>query len=269
MPIAAQLIHAFSLDHQTGNPSYVIATQGDRPDLAAFCVAESRRRQCEVTHLHFPASAASPELHFYVESGPMAFCGHGTLAAAAMAAFLGRGAGEFELKVGHEIFTMKSEEGGHRVAFRDAAAPLHELTLDGASLRQALGLPASVPLPVRIMSGGRKRLKLLLEMASPADLAALAVDPALRDALCRSLGLTGIYCFHRTAAGACARHFPLAASVEDMATGNIAATLAAFLCAGRPRALYIDQGGPACNKARLEVRPEAGLWWVGGQCRWS
>ncbi|WP_338845091.1 hypothetical protein V8J88_15475 [Massilia sp. W12] len=269
--IARQLIYAFSQGGRGGNPSFLIVSSGAPPDWAALAPAAqqlARTLACEVSHLHLGQQGT--QLRFYVAAGELAFCGHGALAAAAWGLAHGQLQPGMQLHYAHGSVQIQQDADGAPALLEQAGA-LHELPLCAALSAQAgamLGWPA-LPEASRLWLGGRQRAKALILLPAPADLRALVLQPALRDQFCLEHGVSGIYPMCFPAPGqVLARHFPLHAhELEDMATGNIAASVAA-LC-GAPQ-VRISQGGPDCDQACLRVQTGAdGGWLVGGACRFA
>lgn len=270
--LGRQRIHAFADGERGGNPAYVIASTEPAAARQRELIAIARAQGCEVTHLHFTGEPGTARARFYVPTGEIAFCGHGALAAAAWA-MRARQAQDRLLLVyqGGEILMQRHNDG--QTGFTDTAGNVREHTLTSPLLRELramLGLPDLQGEDVTVHLGGKQRRKALIALSSPRWLARISLDAERRDRFCRQHELTGIYPFAVSAHGdILSRHFPLAAGLdEDMATGNIAPTVAALVCGDRPWPLNILQGGPNCDTARLLLQPtEDGLWFVGGYCR--
>jgi PhzF family phenazine biosynthesis protein len=151
-----------------------------------------------------------------------------------------------------------------------------------------LGLPAgAVP---EMTNASTSRVKTLVPMPDTAALQALRPDFASMEALCESIGSTGLYPYalaSSTAQGAsvvAARQFPKSSGYpEDAATGIAAAALWGHLAAtgviaiGTPGAgvvCSVRQGDAMGRPSVIEVRPRfdggsvAGCW-LSGQVGWS
>lgn len=271
--LGRQLIHAFTDGARGGNASYVIATSGGKPpDMQAECIRIARARGCEVTHLHLVRSPGLSSVRFYVAAGEIAFCGHGTLAAMAWACGAGWGDACAKLQCGASTLELQAAAPGV-FGYLEPSGDWTELApqpLLRADVERLLGLQAGAAGDVRVWLGGRTRAKAMIGLPSRALMARLKIQPELRDRFCRLHGVTGVYPLTVLQRGQiAARHFPMAAGdSEDLATGNIASTVAALLGQARPGALTIFQGGADCMAARLQVDPvHDGLWRVGGSCR--
>lgn len=257
-------VRAFSVDGERGNPAFVFLTEPDeRVDVQA-CIAVAARTQSEVTWIHTGSTRSGIGLRFFTAGGEIAFCGHGTLAAAAWLADRDGARKELLFDVGgislrvaqdeHKRWWYPQEEAGSHVI--DSNQEIMEAEL-------ALGLPLGRLIRasgVRLArSVGALREKILLELPTASDLRAIAVNAARRDAFCERLQATGIYVFSICrdvgAPRILARHFPLhSGEQEDMATGGIAPTIvryAAFSEVGRD--VVIEQGGPDCRNSRIVV----------------
>lgn len=269
---ADALVFAFANGSVGGNPSYVVATEPGQDCVAAACTALAVARGCEVTHVVFDVQAGAASVRFYSPAGPIAFCGHGSLAAAAWAAASGRASEQLTLHYGAGSIDMHMRDAGREVGYLERAGQVAALSIDGPRLEQlraALGLPDLRPDQVKLSAGGAQRLKALIELADADLLGAIAVSSAAADLLCEQLGVTGLYPY--CVAGEAlvrARHFPMqCGAVEDMATGNIAPTVAQHVTAGASRPLLIEQGGRDCKVSRLMLVPDGPAWQVNGMCR--
>jgi predicted PhzF superfamily epimerase YddE/YHI9 len=270
--LGERLIHAFSDGERGGNPSFVIATEGVPLRLDAQCIDEAKRRGCEVTHLHFGENPHIAFVRFYVAAGSLSFCGHGALAAAAWSAAAGRAHGGLLLDFGTAQLHVEIDDDKQCFSYPSQAGRWSELTLTNIlrdEVLAILGLSASPVEGMRVWLGGAERAKALIALPRGEWLSKLRVEIDLRDAFCRQHGVTGIYPFMNSDdGGLAARHFALdSGGLEDMATGNIAATVAALVTGSRPRSLTIAQGGPQCDVAFLRLSPRDGEWLISGSCR--
>ncbi len=268
------LVYAFSYETHGGNPSFVIATSGQRPDLETECRARSKNLGCEFTHLHLSQESSCADVRFYVESGALSFCGHGALAAAAWAVNAGMAQENMLLDYGSGSLSLRTDGGGERIGFVEQAGQVKEVHIDEpvlASLRAALGLPFLQPESVKVWTGGRQRMKALVSLPSLDLMQGLNIDPEARDSWCQQLGVTGIYPYFQVGPGRIvARHFPLrAGTIEDLATGNIASTLGQHLSGSYAQSLIIEQGGASCSASRLQVQPYETNWFISGYCRFE
>ena len=176
--LGQQLIHAFSKQTQGGNPSYVIASEGERPQLESECIRIAQERGCEVTHIHLDDSPGKAQLRFYVASGAIAFCGHGALAASAWATAAGRAADTLLLDYGSGSLRTHIRTDGVP-GFIEQAGVCRELALDQGSREQLaamLSLP-TLPQAVRVLLGGRQRAKAMIVLPEQSLLRDLKVVP--------------------------------------------------------------------------------------------
>ena len=187
-------------------------------------------------------------LRFFTAEGELPACGHGTVAALAYLA--GRAEDrEFRatLHTATRVFPGWSVREGTRIraAFDPGPVELREPTAAECDLvLPALGLTSAALAPgIRVAAIGRQRL--LIPLASPATLAALAPDFArLRDA-CDRLGFLGCYVHSvPTATGrVTARMFAPSIGVdEDIANANSTACLAAHLATRGIADIAVDMG---------------------------
>lgn len=272
--LGQQLVYAFANDTKGGNPSYVVATSGQMPEIADRCITLAQQYGCEVSHIHFPKASTRADIRFYVSTGAIAFCGHGAIAATAWAVAAGHAQGALLLDYGSGQVMMQIRLGGHRYGFAEPAGNWTELATTEAELTQLralLGLPNLQADEIRLWLGGRQRAKVLIRFRRRRHLSQLQVHPTFRDQFCLQHEATGIYLFAVEGPGLIvARHFPVYSGThEDMATGNIAPTVGDLLSDGQPCEFVIMQGGPGCDVARLELSPHDGKWFVGGICRFS
>lgn len=266
------LVFAFANGSGGGNPSYVLATELGHGIVADACMAIAAARGYEVTHIEFGALAGEATVRFYSPSGPIAFCGHGSLAAAAWAAAAGRAEQRLTLHYGAGSIDMYVREGGREIGYLERAGKVSSLDVDArrlALLQDALGLCVLNEQQVKLSVGGATRTKALIELAVPELLSGVNLCASAADLLCEHLGVTGLYPFFVVDQTTIrARHFPKHCSgIEDMATGNIAPTIAQHLIPRANRCLLIEQGGSACNVSRLMLTPSGQAWQVSGMCR--
>lgn len=268
--LGQQLISAFSNGAQGGNPSYVIATSGSWSQCEQEYISIASERACEVTHIHFDGKLGKAQVRFYVSAGAIAFCGHGALAAGAWAVAAWRATDSLFLDYGSGLLKMYINSDG-TLGFIEQVGACRELPIN-QTLREyitdMLGLKV-LPELTRIWLGGRQRTKALILLPDREWLAQLHIQPDLRDQFCRQHEVTGIYNFAIEQRGyLAARHFPYASTAEDMATGNIAATVAALVCGTNPHQLNIRQGGARCTESSLYLQPHTeDCWFVSGRYR--
>jgi PhzF family phenazine biosynthesis protein len=262
--LCGALVHAFSVDGERGNSAFVFETLAHERVAIDACIAMATGLQSEVTWVQREAAPSQIVLRFFTPGGEIAFCGHGTLAAAAWLANRDGSAADWLFDIGGTPVRVEQDARGRWSYLQEEAAtqPIDggEALVDAAL---ALGLPDASAIrgagAKLARSVGAPREKLFVELPDAAGLRDIAIDAARRDALCERLGTTGVYVFSVCHTGPAprivARHFPIrCGSQEDMATGGIAPTAvrhAGFVLAAGE--VIIDQGGPDCRNARLVV----------------
>jgi trans-2,3-dihydro-3-hydroxyanthranilate isomerase len=212
-------------------------------------------------------------------------CGHGTIAA--LIAIQARGdlngwavpTGVFQLETNLGIQNAKLENGTAWLEYPNPS--VWAITLEPQAVAFALGLELEdLHEDLPIMAAGVGRTKLVC--AVPSTILLDAIEPNFDDikALCLEIGTTGIVIFTFPARGGCftdTRHFSLQENtvLEDAATGNAHAALAAYLGANQffdngKRSFSGAQGYAFGQPSRLEVKCEVqngivSSVWVGGK----
>ncbi len=235
-------------------------------------------------------------LRFFTPEMEENICGHGTVAA--LHALKAKGklngfafpAGEFQLETKLGLQRARFENGVAWLEYPDPKTRNLEEGLPDARWGHALELREEVAaalglrlddlhedLPVMVADAGRA--KLICALPSTVFLDAIEPDHDSIRRLCLQTNTTGVVAFTFPGRGGCftdTRHFSFQTSVvEDVATGNAHAALAAYLARAK---LFDDgehgfsgaQGYAAGKPSRLEVRFLAGRGevshvWVGGK----
>jgi PhzF family phenazine biosynthesis protein len=276
----------FGLDLESEQKMQALASSLNAP--ATVFVGVSRR-------LFKDESPFPLRLRFFTPEIEENICGHGTVAA--MHALKARGelngfafpAGEFQLETNLGLQGAKLENGVAWLEYPDPKTRNLEEGLPNTHWGHALVLREEVAvalglrlddlhedLPVMVADAGRA--KLICALPSTVFLDAIEPDYDLIRRLCLRTDTTGIVAFTFPGRGGCftdTRHFSFQKSVlEDVATGNAHAALAAYLA----RTNFFDDGqhafsgaqGYAAGKpSRLELRfrasgGEVSHVWVGG-----
>jgi PhzF family phenazine biosynthesis protein len=270
-------VQVFCVDGQGGNTALVFASHVHERVSIDACIEIARAKQSEVTWIQRGATPSGLCLRFFTAAGEIAFCGHGTLGAAAWLFQCDGGKHQWIFDVAGEPVRVQRNVSGHWwfPQVGGAAQCVDDDALADALL--ALGLP-SIDGPRATgaklaRSKGAPREKLLLQLPDAAWLCNVAVDPERRDALCERLEATGIYVFAvctNPTARIIARHFPSGCGTqEDIATGGIAPTVVRHAgLSTTARDVVIEQGGPQCRSARLVIgcADEGTSWRVAGEC---
>ncbi|MFD0277996.1 PhzF family phenazine biosynthesis isomerase [Kitasatospora sp. NPDC127111] len=257
---AFTVVDACLRDGRGGSPTAVV----DEPDGAPLTDDERRAvpALAGTSHAVFLSGGRSaPAVRFFTAAGELPACGHGTVAALA---YLAERAGGPEHRAtlraaGHDLVgrTVRAASG-HRVALTTGPVGLREPTAaELALLLPALGIPADALAPgAGVATLGRPRL--LVPVATPSALAALAPAAERLRAACDRLGLLGCYVHTppSVAGRVAARMFAPSIGVpEDIANANSTACLAAHLFTrqGTTR-LTVDLGDALAAPATIATR---------------
>ncbi len=234
----------------------------------------------------FEAESPLPlRLRFFTPYIEENVCGHGTIAA--LIALEARGElngwkvpiDVFQLETNLGIQNAKLESGSAWLEYPNPSASAVELEREAVAV--ALGLEEEdlhEDLPIMVAGAGRTKLV----CAVPSTILLDAIEPnfdEIKD-LCLETNTTGIVIFTFPGRGGCftdTRHFSVQDNtiLEDAATGNAHAALAAYLGANRffddgKRGFSGAQGYAISQPSRLEVRCEVrdsvvSSVWIGGR----
>ncbi|MEV0173920.1 PhzF family phenazine biosynthesis isomerase [Streptomyces sp. NPDC050803] len=258
------IVRACLRDGTGGSPTAVL---DDGP------LSDSERRRVPVlagtSHAVFVSTpggdgAATALLRFFTAEGELPACGHGTVAALAhLAERSGADTYRTTLRTANRTFTgwAARDTTGLRAAFDPGPVDLRDPTgMEYDLVLPALGITARTLAPgARIASVGRPRL--LLPLASPAAVTALAPDFDRLRAACDRLGLLGCYAYSEpTARGrVTARMFAPSIGVpEDIANANSTACLAAHLADRGITDLTVDMGDSLGSPATITATARQG-----------
>ncbi|HEY75330.1 MAG TPA: PhzF family phenazine biosynthesis isomerase [Thermoflexia bacterium] len=225
----------------TGNPTAVVLNADDLSPVEMQAVA--RELNLETTFVIRSGSRERLfELRYFMPLCEVELCGHGTIGA--IWALVTEGVipqGLSELTVGTRVgplqIGLEWENGGLKKVLMDQLLP--ESGPPGCSaeeVAQVLGIPLSsittVRLPMAVCSTGRA--KLLVPVGDWQTLDGILPSGEALEALCRRIGVTGLYPFtlepRNSNAAAEARQFPCGGGVvEDPVTGVAACALGAYL----------------------------------------
>ncbi|MFJ3792575.1 PhzF family phenazine biosynthesis protein [Kitasatospora sp. NPDC090091] len=243
------LVHACQRAGRGGSPTAVVdeSSLGGLRGLGSLSDAQRRTVPglTGASHAVFVSAGADVSLRFFTATGELPGCGHGTVAALAfLAARAGRSDYRTTLRTRGGSFAgrVTRAHGEYDAAFEPGPVILREPVpgeLD--AVLDALGVAADAITPgSRIATLGRPRL--LLPVARPSVLAALAPDFDRLRAACDRLGLLGCYVHCESGASGAsdaasapegrfaARMFAPSIGVpEDVANANSTACLAAHL----------------------------------------
>jgi trans-2,3-dihydro-3-hydroxyanthranilate isomerase len=195
--------------------------------------AQAAEFGAETAFVLAPRTGGDARLRYFVPAHEMEMCVHATIAASVVLG--GRGA----FSSSHAV--IESPLGSLAVTWDDRSAVVDQFAPEfGRALEDVTSVAAALSIsrqaiigPVRAVSTARA--KLMVPLASEADLDALDPDYELLWRTCDDLAVTGFYPYSISASGAdvAARQFPRRAGyVEDPATGVAAAALTAHLASG-------------------------------------
>lgn len=244
---------------------------------AVFVIRQDRKAALGAPARHEDRAVAEEstvDLRFFTAAGELPACGHGTVAALAFLAERCQGAeNEFRLRVSGRTFTGRAVRDGHHIhaAFDPGPVTLRDPTSAETDLVvAALGVASDLPVPgARVASLGRARM--LVPVATPEGIAALAPDLDRLRAACDQLGLLGCYVYSAPdgAGRVVARMFAPSIGVpEDIANANSTACLAAHLARRGVTDITVDMGdalgSPATITASARQSPTGLKVLVGG-----
>lgn len=235
-------------------------------------------------------AGADWRLRFFVPQHEMEMCGHATVGTLWAMRQWGRwNTPTARVETLSGLVDVEWDAAGGRVWISQPAARTQVLSPEQASrVAAVLGLPAgAVP---EMTNASTSRVKTLVPMPDAAALQALQPDFASMEALCESIGSTGLYPYALAGSTAhgdpvvAARQFPKSSGYpEDAATGIAAAALWGHLSArgdiatGTPGAgvvCSVRQGDAMGRPSVIALRPRfddgsvAGCW-LSGQVGWS
>ncbi|WP_426511545.1 PhzF family phenazine biosynthesis protein [Dactylosporangium sp. McL0621] len=244
--MTAVIVHACLRDGHGGSPTTVVVDE-DVPPAAAPGTS------------HTVWVGAGPALRFFTATGELPACGHGTVAALAVL-----GPGEYTLRAGGRTFGGRAWADGELVAAAFDPGPVTLREPGPAEVAPVLAALGVGPGPAVVASVGRARL--LVPVATRAELFALAPDRAALRAATDAAGLLGcyVYCEPASDGRAAARMFAPSIGVpEDIANANSTACLAA----ARRGSVTVDMGDALGEPATITATFDNGRIEVGGACR--
>ncbi|MNS75591.1 putative isomerase YddE [compost metagenome] len=128
---------------------------------------------------------------------------------------------------------------------------------------------------LHMINASTSRVKTLIRLPDAAALDALAPDFSAIQALCETIGSTGLYPYALTDDGASARQFPKASGYpEDAATGIAAAALWGYLnesgSVPTGQVYSVRQGVAMGSPSRIQLRSrdDAAGCWLSGDTQW-
>lgn len=240
-----------------------------------------------------PAGAAADwRLRFFVPQHEMEMCGHATVGTLWALRQWGRWhtpTARIETLSG--LVDIAWDAHARRVWISQPAVQAEALPPDACRrVAAVLGLPAGTPMPA-MTNASTSRVKTLVALPDTAALQALRPDFAAMEALCTTIGSTGLYPYALAGTDTdggpvvAARQFPKASGYpEDAATGIAAAALWGHLAstgaiaagtADTPAVCTVRQGEAMGRPSAIAVRArfdgdgKAAGCWVSGHVAWS
>lgn len=302
MSLEIAMYDAFTANGRGGNRAAVVFGLDLESELKMQSIASSSGAPVSVfvgfSEMLFDDAAMLPlRLRFFTPHIEESVCGHGTIAA--LEALKARGGfNGFQFPDG--AFNLETNLGFQRAEYLDGRAwleygdvPAHNLeeglpsdVFPHASvLREEVAIALGLELDdlhedLPVMFAGVGRPKLVCAVPNTMYLDSIEPDIEAIKTFCLETDTTGLVAFTFPGRGGCftdSRHFSVqgAAVLEDAATGNAHAALAAYLCTNKffddgKRSFSGAQGYAFGKSSRLEVRltalqNEAKDVWVGGR----
>ena len=259
-----------------GNPAPVVLNAETMSSEEMRAVAASYGH--EAAFVSPPPDGADLRLRFFVPHHEMEMCGHATVGAIWLLHHLGRlTKNRIAIATLSGMVEGKIEDG--EVEISQPKGRLEAVSASSvAEILSVLGIGEEALAAMPVVNAATSRVKTLVPLKNTAVLNALAPDFARMEALCESLGSTGLYPFAASEAGVHtfeARQFPKSSGYpEDPATGIAAAALAfGLLAAGQVTAgdrVRVLQGRAMGRPSAISVRfarDDAGAvmgCWLGG-----
>lgn len=263
--IAYRIVNVFAETAFGGNPLAVVEDARGLSDATMQAIA--RQFNLSETSFILPSSVAAARVRIFTPTYEMPFAGHPTLGTASVVAE--RFGDAFTLELAAGLIPVRRVDSTWRLAAN--AASHRPMAATPAELAAMLGLPeASLRGPALWLDCGTEQP--MIELHSPADVAACRIDAALmaRYSSNRS-GQAKCYVFARDGDDFVARYFWLsgaAAVSEDPGTGSACANLGRWweLTQGeRPLHARVRQAIDSGRPSLLNLDVENGQVEVGGQ----
>jgi PhzF family phenazine biosynthesis protein len=295
MSLEIALYNAFTANNKGGNRAAIVVGADQYTDRRMKELASSLGAPATVfvliSELLLSNEDSFPlKLRFFTPTTEENICGHGTIAALL---HLQRVHGHpFTQGFPTDNFRLETNLGVQRARVENNVAWLEypdpkawDMDVSRADIASALGLEADdLHEDLPIMGAGVGRTKLLCAVPSTILLDAVEPDVELITSLCEETNTTGVVVFTFPGRGGCftdTRHFSFQHSVlktvvlEDSATGNAHAALAAYLVANQffddgERGFSGAQGYAMKQPSKLEVRFNVqgqlvSSLWIGGR----
>ncbi|MCA8051819.1 PhzF family phenazine biosynthesis protein [Burkholderia arboris] len=281
-----ELVSVFAAGPGGGNPAPIVIDAAGMSDTDMQAVAQRYGHESGFVLPAPPGSHCDYEFRFWVPNHEMPMCGHATVGAVWLLHQNGQ--------LRRDRLTVKTRSGPVSVRInghtnQGAAVeisqpvgrvePLPQPQRSQDDILDVLGISRAQLAPLPIQNACTSRVKTLIPLSSPAVLDALRPRFDKIEALCASIGSTGLYPYATVDAGRQifdARQFPRASGYpEDAATGIAASALSFGLLANgmveaSPRTITVRQGRAMKRPSQISVRfgVESGHvdgCWLGGE----
>jgi len=273
-------VDAFSTGGEGGNAAGVVVSAAGLDDLQMQHIAKKMGLSETAFVQNHPDADRS--LRFFTPTEEVGLCGHATIASWHLLMETGEvDAGKYRMWTPSGIQEIQCGQDG--LISMSQNRPQFGPVLDPGPVAECLGIEADrlvdpQQLPVQVASTGLHKI-----FAPIRDLASLVqIQPDLKaiEALSRSVGAIGIYCYtlesRRGGTAHCRNFAPVVGIEEDSATGTSAAATACLLYhhgmvdSAQAGALLFEQGDslnqPSDIQVQLEVDGESILKvWVAGR----
>jgi PhzF family phenazine biosynthesis protein len=260
-------VNVFTHHGRGGNPCPVVLDASHLSDRDMQAIARETGHESGFV---LPATSEEFDLcfRFWVPNHEMEMCGHAAIGALWLLTTTGRLA-ESEVRITTMSgpvsgFIARGEANDLRAEITQPAGKAVPLSSEaGQAVLRALRLSRADLLDLSILNAVTSRVKTLIPLRDPDRLHALKSDMATTEAVCRSIGSTGLYPFavvERSSQTFEARQFPRSSGYpEDAATGIAAAALAfgllrEGLIARGPQPIRILQGRAMGRLSEIRVR---------------
>ena len=243
-----------------GNPAPVVLNADGMTDEEMRAVAASYGH--EAAFVLPPLPGLDLHLRFFVPNHEMEMCGHATVGAVWLLHHLGR-LPQSPVAIATLSGLVEARINGGDVEISQPKGRIEAVSPEAiAEILSVLGIGGDALAAMPVVNAATSRVKTLVPLKSAAVLNSLVPDFARMEALCESLGSTGLYPFTASDEGPQtfeARQFPKSSGYpEDPATGVAAAALAfGLLAAGRvaaPDRVRILQGRAMGRPSAITVR---------------
>ncbi len=253
------LVTVFAAGPGGGNPAPIMTDAAGMTDAEMQAVA---RRYGHESSFVLPPPAQSGcdlALRFWVPNHEMEMCGHATVGTVWLLARLGRLPRD-QVTIWTASGRVEAHITAGQVEITQPPGRIEPVPDPGAVL-SVLGIGADALAPFPVQNACTSRVKTLVPLCSPAVLDALRPDFTRIEAVCASIGSTGLYPYAPAGDGVfAARQFPRSSGYpEDPATGIAAAALACGLLenglvAPDDRPIRVRQGQAMGRPSEIAVR---------------